>query len=214
MADSGVVRVKICGITSVEDARAAVAAGADALGFVFHRPSPRYLSPDAAREITRQLPPFIARIGVFVDSPLADVKEILHYCHLDFAQLHGEENATFCSALAPRAIKTVQVGRDDAISVVRTCDVVAFVLDTYRPGSAGGTGTTFDWRIAVEAVATGRPIILSGGLRPENVAEAIAMVRPYAVDVASGVEALPGKKDLVKLRAFITAAKGTHLKQG
>lgn len=201
------VRVKICGITNMADAAAAVAAGADALGFVFHGASPRCVLPALVSEISRRLPPFVTRIGVFVDSPLPTVEEIMSYCHLDFAQLHGGEDAAFCAALYPRAIKSLRVGRDDVLAALPRFTVAAFVLDTYRPGLAGGTGATFDWSIARQAAAFDCPIILSGGLHPDNVAEAIAAAQPFAVDVASGVEASPGQKDHAKLRAFIAAAK-------
>lgn len=201
------VRVKICGLTNLADAEAAVSLGADAVGFIFHRSSPRYVAPAVAREISESLPPFVARVGVFVNSALQEVRDTLARCRLDLAQLHGEEDEDFAAALYPRVVKALRVGRDDVLDGVGRFKAAAFLLDTYRAAVPGGTGTTFDWSIARDAVATGRRVILSGGLGPDNVAAAIAAVRPYAVDVASGVETSPGRKDHEKLRAFITAAK-------
>lgn len=203
------VKVKVCGITSLDDALAAVEYGADALGFVF-APSQRRVTPEQAQEIVQRLPAFALKVGVFVDAPLRDVTRTMDLCDLDFAQLHGRESPDYCDALAPRAIKAFRV-RDgsilDDLPRYRTC---AYLLDGFSPEAMGGTGTTFDWSMAVKAKRFGQ-VILSGGLTPENVLRAIAQVGPAAVDVSSGVEASPGRKDRLKLRAFITAVRAGEL---
>ncbi len=211
-------KVKICGITNLEDALFAAEAGADALGFVFYAKSPRHITPDRAREIILRLPPFVAKVGVFVTAPPLSpptlggmkggaVKEIMAYCHLDYAQLHGDEPPEQVVALAPRAIKAVQVRTAADVERLSVYQAAAYLLDTYHPTKHGGTGEAFDWELAVEAKSHG-PIILAGGLTPDNVAVAIERVHPYAVDVSSGVEAAPGIKDRHKVRRFIMAAKG------
>lgn len=200
-------KVKICGITNLEDALFAAEAGADALGFNFYAKSPRFIVPDRAREIVLRLPPFVAKVGVFVNEELDRVKEIMAYCSLDCAQLHGDETPEQVAALAPRAIKAVRVRSAADIERLAQYQAIAYLLDTYHPTKHGGTGEAFDWELAVEARSHG-PIILAGGLTPDNVADAIERVHPYAVDVSSGVEAAPGIKDHQKVRRFIMAAKG------
>jgi phosphoribosylanthranilate isomerase len=200
-------RVKICGITNLEDALFAAEAGADALGFVFYARSPRCIALDRAREIVLRLPPFVATVGVFVNKELNRVKEIMAHCHLDYAQLHGDETPEQVAALAPRAIKAVRVRSAMDVERLSTYQAVAYLLDTYHPTKHGGTGEAFDWELAVAAKRYG-PIILAGGLTPDNVADAIKRVHPYAVDVSSGVEAAPGIKDHQKVQRFIIAAKG------
>ena len=211
-------KVKICGITNLEDALFAAEAGADALGFVFYAQSPRCIAPDRAREIIPRLPPFVATVGVFVNAPPfippnfggergGAVREIMAYCHLDYAQLHGDETPAQVAALAPRAIKAVRVRSAADVERLAQYQAVAYLLDTYHPTKHGGTGETFDWELAVEAKSHG-PIILAGGLTPDNVTDAIERVHPYAVDVSSGVEAAPGIKDHQKVQRFIIAAKG------
>jgi len=200
-------KVKICGITNLEDALFAVNAGADALGFVFYPQSPRYISPDRAREIVLRLPPFVAKIGVFVNEELDRVREIMAYCHLDYAQLHGDELPEQVAALAPRAIKAMRVRSAADVERLSAYRAAAYLLDAYHPTKPGGTGETWDWELAAAAKRYG-PIILAGGLKPENVAAAIEWVHPYAVDVSSGVEVAPGIKDHHKVRRFIMAAKG------
>jgi len=200
-------RVKICGVTNLEDALFAAEAGADALGFIFYAKSPRCIALDQAREIILHLPPFVAKVGVFVNEELDRVREIMAYCHLDYAQLHGDEPPEQVAALAPRAIKAVRVRSAADIERLAHYRAVAYLLDTYHPIKHGGTGEAFDWELAVEAKSHG-PIILAGGLTPDNVAAAIERVHPYAVDVSSGVEAAPGIKDRHKVRRFIMAAKG------
>lgn len=201
------VRIKICGMTNLEDALAATALGADAVGFVFYAKSPRCVSPLRATAIASRLPPFIARVGVFVDEQLERVKEIVKECDLDYAQLHGSESPDFCRQLGNRVIKTLRVKDESVLRQLSMYKAPAFLLDTYKAEMPGGTGQTFNWDIAARA-ARSATVVLSGGLKPQNVAQAIAAVQPYAVDVSSGVEASPGKKDHEKLRAFIEAARG------
>ena len=204
------VRVKICGLTNLEDALAAVEAGADALGFIFVPETPRYVTTQTVLEIVAQLPPFVVKVGVFVDEKLERVRETMGIYGLDLAQLHGKETPEYCAALFPRAIKSVRVKDAASLTDLDRYRAVAYLLDTYVPGLPGGTGQAFDWRLAREATGHG-PIVLSGGLTPKNVAEAIAIARPYAVDVGSGVEARPGRKDHAKMRAFVQAAKSVKL---
>jgi phosphoribosylanthranilate isomerase len=211
-------RVKICGITNLEDALFATEAGADALGFVFYAQSPRCITPDQAREIVLRLPPFVATVGVFVNVPPLSppklggmkgraVKEIMAYCHLDYAQLHGDETPEQVAALAPRAIKAVRVRSAADVERLSDYQAAAYLLDAYHPTKPGGTGETWDWELAATAKRYG-PVILAGGLTPDNVVAAIERVRPYAVDVSSGVEAAPAIKDHQKVQCFIIAAKG------
>ena len=202
------VKVKICGITNLENALAAIEEGADALGFVFFARSPRQVTPELAAAIITRLPPFVAKVGVFVDEKLERVKEITGICSLDYAQLHGSESPDYCQALGQqRAIKAFRVKGESILEQLSAYKVAAILLDSYNPDMFGGTGRAFNWEIAARA-ARSNCVILSGGLTPQNVAEAINKVNPYAVDVSSGVEASPGKKDHAKLKAFIQAAKG------
>lgn len=202
------VRVKICGMTNRDDALLAAELGADALGFIFYPKSPRAISPEAAREIIRRLPPFVLTVGVFVDEEPARVEELAAYAGLDWLQLHGAESPDYCRAVGRRVIKGFRVKGEESLALLAPYHgaVQAFLLDTYRPGTPGGTGETFDWELARRAKELG-PIILAGGLTYNNVAQAIRQAQPDAVDVASGVEAAPGKKDPDKLRAFIDAVK-------
>lgn len=200
------VRVKICGITSVADARAALEAGADALGFVFYEASPRHVTLETAREIIAALPPFAARVGVFVN-PAEDLVRQALACGLDTLQFHGEEPPEFCGRFGIRAIKGFRLQDDVALLTCMDYKGFPWLLDSFVPGQPGGTGAVFNWELAVKAKKSNPTIILAGGLTPANVAEAVRKVRPYAVDVSSGVESAPGKKDLAKLRAFIAAAK-------
>ncbi|MGA8571570.1 MAG: phosphoribosylanthranilate isomerase [Desulfobaccales bacterium] len=197
------VRIKICGITNPEDARLASELGADALGFIFHPASPRRVAPGAAREIIRQLPPLVLSVGVFVDEEAAVVRELAARLGLDWVQLHGRESPEYCLSLGRRVLKGFRIENESSLGALAAYRdaVQAFLLDTYKSGQAGGTGETFDWRLARRAQEFG-PIVLAGGLTPANVAQAIEVARPQAVDVASGVEAAPGKKDPEKLRDF------------
>lgn len=201
------VKVKICGITSLLDARAAVEAGADALGFIFYPKSPRHISIEAAAEIIRELPPFVSRVGVFVNSPPGEI-ELAHSRGINVAQLHGDETSEFARALLLPVIKAARVKDRPSIEVLRGFPASTYLLDSYTPGQQGGTGEKFNWDLAIEARSLAKPIILAGGLTPENVADAVAKVAPYAVDVSSGVESSPGVKDHQKIKNFIARAKG------
>jgi len=200
------VKVKICGITNLDDALLAVDAGADALGFVFYGASPRNVSPDQAAEIIRRLPPFLQTVGLFVNESAQTVNETAERCGLDIVQLHGEEPPEYCAAIRRRVLKALRVKDSSSLDTIKEYRVAAILLDAWSPKARGGTGETFNWDIAAAAATQGR-IILAGGLTPENVADAIRQVRPYGVDVSSGVEAAPGKKDPIKVRKFISKAK-------
>ena len=199
-------RVKICGITSVEDAAAAVEAGADALGFVFVPRTPRLVHPEVAARIVEGLPPFVTTVGVFVDQPLDEVLGIAGRCRLQAVQLHGEESEDYSRRIPLRVIKAIRVrdGRD--LCPIQTYPADAFLLDAFVEGQTGGTGTSIPWDLARQAKGKA-PIILSGGLKPETVAQAVRTVRPYGVDVSSGVETSPGRKDHQKVREFIAAVR-------
>lgn len=201
------VRVKICGITNPDDAQAAVDAGADALGFVFFKDSPRYIRPAEARGIISQLPPFVVAVGVVVNESAETITAIAAEAGLDCIQLHGDEPPILCRSYR-RVIRAVRVTSLASLAPVAACRGLAsaFLIDTFTPDSMGGTGLTFNWDIAVEARQYG-PVILAGGLTPDNVAAAVRHVRPYGVDVSSGVEREKGKKDHDKMRLFIRRAK-------
>ena len=201
---AGRTRIKVCGITTAADAEAAVAAGADALGFIFAAQSPRRIEAEAAREIIRQLPPFISTVGVFVDENQRLVENLSQYCRLGLVQLHGAESPAYCRSLSCPAIKSFRVGpalQSTALAPYAG-QVIGFLLDTYQKDMAGGTGTSFDWQL-VEKIKPPGPIILAGGLSPANIIAAIKQVRPYAVDVNSGVELQPGRKDHAQLKDFV-----------
>lgn len=199
-------RIKICGTTNLVDALVAVEAGADALGFIFVPNTPRYLHPDEAAKIIEELPPFITTVGLFVNAEQHEIHTVANTCSLDAIQLHGEESPELCLSLKRKVIKAFRV-KDEA-SLSRLCDyhVSACLLDAYVKGSMGGTGRVFDWNLAVKATQYGR-IILAGGLNPDNIVSAILKVRPYGVDVSSGVEKSPGRKDPAKIKAFIDAVR-------
>jgi phosphoribosylanthranilate isomerase len=203
------IRIKMCGTTSLEDAAAAVAAGVDALGFIFYDKSPRNVDPEVARLIIEELPPFVDTVGVFVDRDREEVEEIIRYCRLDYAQLHGKESPKYCERLARFAapcqvLKALRVGEHLRAEDVApyTGHVKGFLLDTYAKGQLGGTGESFDWSL-IERLRLGKTYILAGGLNVDNVAQAIRSVRPYALDVNSGVERQPGVKDHGLIRAFV-----------
>ena len=200
------VKVKICGITNLKDALTAVEAGADALGFVFYAASPRHILPEQASAIIRHLPPFIQTVGLFVNADQTTVTTIADRCGLDLIQLHGEETAEYCVSLGRRVLKAFRVRDIHSLAALQQYHVAGYLLDAWSPAAHGGTGTTFNWEIAARAAAS-RIIILAGGLTPENVAGAIAAVRPYAVDVSSGVESAPGKKDAGLVSRFIRSCK-------
>jgi len=202
------VKVKICGITNIDDAMAAVDFGADALGFVFHRKSPRYVLPERAASIIKELPPFIQTIGVFADETRENIEAVISGARIDLVQLHGDEPPEMCG-LTRRVIKAIRIKSLDSLAPLAEYKrhISGFLLDAYAPDQLGGTGKIFNWDIAVEAKQFGR-IILAGGLTPDNVAEAVKYVKPYGVDVSSGVEQKKGKKDLKKVELFIERAKG------
>jgi phosphoribosylanthranilate isomerase len=202
------VRVKICGITRVEDALAAAAAGADAIGLVFYAKSPRAVDIEQAREILAVLPPFVTSVGLFVDAERSELERILASVPLDLLQFHGDESVQQCEAFGRPYIKALRVkaGDDIAAQVARYPSAQGILLDAYVEGVPGGTGEAFDWSLIPQTLS--KPLILAGGLRLDNVAEAVSRVRPYAVDVSGGVEASKGVKDVEKVDAFIRAARG------
>ncbi|MFO8007089.1 MAG: phosphoribosylanthranilate isomerase [Candidatus Brocadiia bacterium] len=204
-------KVKICGVTSPRDALMAAAAGADAVGFNFFPPSPRYVEPDWARAMRMALPPFVAAVGVFVDRSPERVRDIMRHCRLDYAQLHGHESPQVVEKLKEfRIIKAVRVRDEDDLSELERYDVDAFLLDAYVEDQPGGTGSTFDWDLARQASARAK-LLLAGGLTPNNVAKAVHTARPYAVDVASGVEEEPGVKSRDLVTDFVLEAKSVLL---
>lgn len=195
------VNVKICGITNLTDARTAVRLGADALGFIF-APSPRRIAPQTAYEIIRALPPFVKTVGVFVNEAPASIRQVIKDCGLDLVQLHGDESPDLCDELMPYTIKALRIKDESSLQSGRAYHgkVRALLLDTYAEEKVGGTGKTFDWELAIRIKRMGSPLILSGGLAPANIVAAIHTVKPYAVDVNSGVEARPGKKSPTLIR--------------
>ena len=201
--------IKICGITNIDDARAAVAAGADALGFNFYNRSPRYIAPPAAREIIEQLPSSILTVGVFVNEETSEsVKKIASKAGVTAFQLHGDESPAYCLELSDRyVIKTLTVSGDFDIQMVQHYDVNAIMLDTRDNNLRGGTGRVFDWSVAIEVNKVAPKLFLAGGLSPENISEAIELVRPYAVDACSALEDRPGIKNHDRMRAFVELAR-------
>jgi len=207
---TGRTRIKICGLTRLEDAELAVSLGADAVGFVFWRPSPRVVDRDRARAIARALPPLTARVGVFVNMPADDLARIVEEVGLDAVQLHGDEAVESYEPLRRPLIKSVALSNDAAVIAARALPAtVTPLVDAADAQRRGGTGRTADWGRAAE-LGRQRPIILAGGLTPENVVEAIRHVRPWAVDVSSGVEASPGVKDADRLRRFFAGVRAAE----
>lgn len=197
-------KVKICGITRLPDALAAVEAGADALGFMFYEGSKRNLSPAAAAAIIRALPPFVAKVGVFVNASAETVRAVVTECGLDTLQFHGEETPEFCRQFAPlKVIKAFRIQDAASLKPLPDFAVDAWLLDSYVAGQRGGTGERFNWELAAQAKELGRPVILAGGLTPENVADAVQQVWPFGVDVSSGVETAPGQKDAGLVQRFV-----------
>ena len=199
--------VKICGITNLEDALFASEAGADALGFVFYKKSPRYVAPETAWDIIKRLPPFVATVGVFADQGDEEVRRAVSESNVDVVQLHGSESPEYCSSFGKRVIKAIRVRDIKSLIDIKRYSVSGFLLDTYDKELKGGTGRIFNWEIAREAKAINKRIIIAGGLTPENVSEAIRIVQPYGVDVSGGVESAKGKKDHQKIKAFIERVK-------
>ncbi|MCZ6634475.1 MAG: phosphoribosylanthranilate isomerase [bacterium] len=200
------VRIKICGITNREDAACAVRYGADALGFIFYSKSPRYVSSEQVREIVETLPPFVTPVGVFVNDSREEIASTVRQARLQAIQLHGDESPEDCQGHDVPVIRAVRVGPAFDLETLTAYPVDTFLLDTAKTGFYGGTGETFDWSFAKKAKAYGR-IVLSGGIGPDNVAEAVREVKPYAVDCGSGVEAEPGKKDHEKVARFLDTVR-------
>lgn len=200
-------RVKICGITNPADAELAAAAGADMLGFIFYDQSPRHVTLASIAEITRALPPFVLRVGVFVNAEESFIFQAIQAGGLNLLQFHGAEPPEFCTQFGLMSLKAFRIQDAAFLDELPKYATDAYLLDAYTPGALGGTGHQFNWDLAVQAQALGKPIFLAGGLTPENVAAAVAQVRPFAVDVASGVELAPGKKDPAKVQAFIAGVR-------
>jgi phosphoribosylanthranilate isomerase len=201
------VKIKICGITRAADAAAAVEAGANAVGFMFFRESRRHISYENARSIIADLPPFIAKVGVFVNAAREEIKAAIEQTGIDTLQFHGEETAEECRGFGLKTIKAFRVQGKDMLALMPRYDVDAWLLDSFVPGAHGGTGVTFNWDLAVHARSLGTPVVLAGGLKPDNVTRAIEHVQPYAIDVSSGVESSPGKKDPALIAAFVENAR-------
>jgi len=201
------VRVKICGITRVQDLHAACDAGADALGFVFYEKSPRHVSLEVAADLVRALPPFVQSVGLFVNAEPAFIERVLQTVPLDLLQFHGDETPAECVRFGRPYIKAVRVNRDtDLLKCAADFDAArGLLLDAFVPGVPGGTGERFDWSLISPDLL--KPVILSGGLTPDNIADAVQRVHPWAVDVSSGVEASKGIKDTHKIAQFIAKAK-------
>lgn len=202
------VTVKICGITSETDALAAVEAGADAIGFMFYEESPRFVTIEQAKTISAALPPHIMRVGVFVNADEAFINRALNECLLNILQFHGEETPEDCGRFPIMTLKAFRVQGPETLEQMQDYPTAGFLLDAYTKDALGGTGVTFNWDLAVQAQEFGRPIFLGGGLTPENVGEAVGKVKPFGVDVSSGVESEPGKKDSGKMHDFVKCAKG------
>jgi phosphoribosylanthranilate isomerase len=207
MPDGMTTVVKICGITRVEDALAAARCGAHAIGMVFHRPSPRYVSPSQAAAIVAALPPFVSAVGLFVDTGSDEVRATIAQVKCHLVQFHGAETPDFCAQFGLPYVRAVRVkpGVDLLQYAHAYRDAKGLLLDAYVDGAYGGTGTSFDWSLIPRTMPL--PLILSGGLNPQNVARAVRAVRPWAVDVSSGVEAAPGIKDAVRIAAFMSGVR-------
>ena len=200
------VKVKVCGMTSLKDALNAVEGGADAVGFIFYKKSPRSVTMKTVREIVLELPPFVDTVGVFVDETAEQINKIADYCNLDIIQLHGNESPTFCKKIRRKVIKAFRIKDMQSVKKISNFQVSGFLLDTFSENLHGGTGKVFDWNLALPAKKFG-PVIMAGGLTPNNVQQAVRQIRPYGVDVCSGVESEPGIKDHKKVRAFLNNAK-------
>ena len=201
--------IKICGITNVHDALAAVAAGADALGFNFYKPSPRYVTPQTVREIVAKLPVSVLTVGVFVNEESQSVRNIANEANVAALQLHGDESPEYCRELGKDryVIKTFAVANDFDVQRIRLYRVEAIMLDTKHNSLRGGTGRVFDWSVAKEVNDFVPKLFLAGGLSPENIEEAVATVRPYAIDACSALEDAPGRKNHERMRAFVEIAR-------
>lgn len=208
------IEIKICGITSPEDARVAVESGADAIGFIFHRPSPRYVSPESVKRIIESVAGEITTVGVFVNADVKTVLDTMALCRLDLIQLHGSESPDYCRHFPPsQVIKAFAPRTERDLADLDRYDVRAFLIDTHDPKQHGGTGRRSNWAIA-STIAQSHPLILAGGLTPENISKAIAAVSPHAVDINSGVEQAPGRKDPEKIRNAVQRMKQHDLADG
>jgi phosphoribosylanthranilate isomerase len=203
-------RIKICGITNQADAQAAVEAGADALGFILYEKSPRRMTIPTVARISKQVPPHILRVGVFVNAAAEMIKRAIGECGLSLLQFHGDETPEFCTRFGLMSMKAFRIRDAESLKELPKYPTDAWLLDAYSAENLGGTGEKFNWDLAVEARKFGKPIFLAGGLTPENVAAAVRQVQPFGVDVSSGVESSPGKKDHAKVRAFITHVRQTE----
>jgi phosphoribosylanthranilate isomerase len=201
------VKVKICGITNVPDALAAAEAGADMIGLMLYEKSPRHVTLKTAAEIARSLSPFVLKVGVFVNPSEDLVMRAISDCGLSVLQFHGDEQPDFCTQFGLMSMKAFRIRDVDSLENIPRYQTDAYLLDAFSPTTLGGSGEKFNWDLAVEAQKFGKPLFLAGGLTPDNIAGAIQQVQPFGVDVSSGVELSPGKKDHAKLKAFIQAAK-------
>ncbi len=199
-------RVKVCGITNSEDALCAVRLGASALGFVFYKKSPRFIRPEEAGEVIRQIPPFVTKVGVFVNAEADYLREAKDVAGFDAYQFHGDETPEFCATFGENYIKAIRVKDEGSLDAIDLYDTDSFLFDAYSPDAYGGTGENFSWDVLSSRKLGNKFVILSGGLNSDNVREAIRAVNPYAVDVSSGVESSPGIKDHLKLKRFMEAA--------
>ncbi len=204
--------VKICGITTKEQAVEIAAMDIDALGLVFAT-SPRKVTAEEARCIISKMPPFVSSVGVFVDEELDTIREIIDYCGIDFVQLHGSESPDFCKALIPRVIKAFRIRSEKELLKLPAYEpwVRGFLLDAWSTKAMGGTGSTFDWSIAEKAkTMVEKPVILAGGLTPGNIGDALEQAAPWGVDASSGLEKVPGQKDMAKVREFVQKVRGAR----
>jgi phosphoribosylanthranilate isomerase len=200
------IKIKICGITNYDDAKIAVSLGVDALGFIFYQKSPRYIHPIAARDIIKKLPPFVAKVGVFVDDPEETIQAVFGQAGIDTVQLHGSETPQFAHRLSCAVIKAFAVKPEFDVGELSQYKVAGYLLDTWSD-THGGSGKTFDWSIAKEAAQLHPNVILAGGLNPANIRDALENVQPYAVEFNSGVEIKPGVKNHYKMRDAVAFVK-------
>jgi phosphoribosylanthranilate isomerase len=201
------VKVKICGITSPADGLVAAEAGADMIGLMFYDKSPRHISIATAKQIAHAVPPFVMKVGVFVDPDEDTVMRAIGECGLSLLQFHGSETPDFCMQFGLMSVKAFRIQNTASLAPISNYSTDAYLLDAYSKTALGGSGEQFNWDLAIDAQKFGKPIFLAGGLTPQNVTEAVRKVNPFAVDVSSGVESAPGKKDADKVKRFIAAAK-------
>ncbi len=218
-ASTHVVRVKICGITRIEDACAAVEAGAHSLGFIFHRPSPRYVSPEQAASIIRTLPPFVSTVGVFVNATKEEIEAVAVRAGLQVIQLHGEEQPADCVGLSRPVIKAFRYASDQPFPGLVDYSVAALLVEAKVPHLWGGSGVTLNWELFNRQLEKHAPmvrsrLVLAGGLDPQNVTRAVSAVKPFAVDVSTGVEDEPGIKSPIKIKEFMNALRNSLIKNG